>query len=145
MKKRFGGCHNGFHDLCFVCAHARARARVCVCVCVRERRKIKLTVWGKKCPFPLMGFEPVPLGYAPIVPPITPRGQARLRQSKQTLQRCMLHSIVWRRGEKHWMCCILTGKGDKKKKPKLAFWWNFVSVKRRPLSFCFFFFFFFFF
>ena len=25
---------------------------VCLCVCVRERRKIELTAWGKKCPFP---------------------------------------------------------------------------------------------
>ena len=29
---------------------------------VREGRKIELTAWGKKCPFPLTGFEPVPLG-----------------------------------------------------------------------------------
>ena len=41
---------------------------------VRERRKIELTVWGKKCPFPSTGFEPVPLGYAPTVLPITLRG-----------------------------------------------------------------------
>ena len=32
----------------------------------------------KKCPFPSMGLEPVPLGYAPIMLPITPREQARL-------------------------------------------------------------------
>ena len=29
---------------------------------VRERRKIELTVWGKKCPLPSTGFEPVSLG-----------------------------------------------------------------------------------
>ena len=45
---------------------------VCVCVCVRERRKIELTGEGKKCPFPSTGFEPVPLGYAPTMLPITP-------------------------------------------------------------------------
>ena len=59
---------------------------VCVCVCVRERRKIELTAWVKKCPFPSTGFEPVPLGYAPIVLPITPQGRHASRQSKQTLQ-----------------------------------------------------------
>ena len=41
---------------------------------VRERRKTEPTVWGKKCPFPSTGFEPVPLRYAPTVLPITPRG-----------------------------------------------------------------------
>ena len=32
----------------------------------------------KKCPLPSTGFEPVSLGYAPIVLPIAPRRQARL-------------------------------------------------------------------
>ena len=41
---------------------------------VRERRKIELTVCGKKVPIPSTGFKPVPLGYAPTVLPITPRG-----------------------------------------------------------------------
>ena len=59
---------------------------VCVCVCVRERRKIELMAWVKKCPFPSTGSEPVPLGYAPMVLPITPQGRHALRQSKQTLQ-----------------------------------------------------------
>ena len=49
---------------------------VCVCVCVRERRKIELTAWGKKVPLSLDGIRPVPLGYAPTMLPITPRGQA---------------------------------------------------------------------
>ena len=34
---------------------------------VKERRKIELMVRGKKCPLPSTGFEPVSLGYAPIV------------------------------------------------------------------------------
>ena len=51
---------------------------VCVCVCVRERRKIELTAWGKKVPIPSTGFEPVPLGYVPIVLATTPREQAHL-------------------------------------------------------------------
>ena len=33
---------------------------------------------GKNCPFPLTRFEPLSLGYAPIVLPITPLEQARL-------------------------------------------------------------------
>ena len=45
---------------------------------VREIREIELTAWGEKCPFPSTGFEPVPVGYAPIMLPITPREQARL-------------------------------------------------------------------
>ena len=44
---------------------------VCACVCVRERRKIERTAIGKK-----VSTRPVPLGYAPIMLPITPRGQA---------------------------------------------------------------------
>ena len=53
-----------------VCVYVRACVRACVRVCQRKT-KIELTVWGKKCPFPWTGFEPVP------VLPIT-RGQARL-------------------------------------------------------------------
>ena len=30
-------------------------------LCVRDRRKIELTEWAKKCPFPSMAFEPVPV------------------------------------------------------------------------------------
>ena len=41
---------------------------------VRERRKIELTEWGKKVHISSTGFEPVPLGYAPTVLLITPRG-----------------------------------------------------------------------
>ena len=64
-----------FYTLYGVCVHARAC--VCVCVYVKERRKIELYE-GKKCPLPSTGFEPVSLGYAPIVLPIAPRRQARL-------------------------------------------------------------------
>ena len=42
------------------CMRARARVCVCVCVCVRERRKIGVTAWGEKCPFPSTGLKPVP-------------------------------------------------------------------------------------
>ena len=52
---------------------------VCVCVCVSKRKtKDRADGMRKKVPFPLTRFEPVPLGYAPIVPLITPRVQARL-------------------------------------------------------------------
>ena len=63
-----------------VCVTVCVSLSVClsVSVCVRERRKIELTVWGNKCLFPSTGFEQVPLGYAPTVLPITPRGQGRL-------------------------------------------------------------------
>ena len=64
-----------------VCACVRACVCVTmkkapdVCVCVSEKyEEIELTVRGKKCPFPSTGFEPVPLGYAPTVLPITSRG-----------------------------------------------------------------------
>ena len=48
-----------------------------MCVCQRMM-KDRADGMGEKCPFPLTGFEPVPPGYAPIVLPITPQGQARL-------------------------------------------------------------------
>ena len=60
-----------------VCARVRARVRVCVCVCVcvcQRKTKDRADGMREKCPFPSMEFEPVPLGYAPTVLPITPRG-----------------------------------------------------------------------
>ena len=47
-------------------------------VCQRKTKDRADGMREKKCPLPSTGFEPVPLGYAPIVIPITPRGQARL-------------------------------------------------------------------
>ena len=49
--------------------------------CMSVSEKDERQSWrheGQKCPLPSMGFEPVPLGYAPTMLPITPRGQARL-------------------------------------------------------------------
>ena len=61
------------HD---VRAHAHVRARACVCVCQRKTKDRADGMREKKCPFPSTGFEPAPVGYAPIV--LTPREQARL-------------------------------------------------------------------
>ena len=51
---------------------------VCVCVCQRKTKDRADGMREKKCPLPSTGFEPVSLGYAPIVLPIAPRRQARL-------------------------------------------------------------------
>ena len=52
---------------------------VCACVCVFQRKtKDKADGMMAKVPIPSTGFEPVPLGFAPIVLMITPWGQARL-------------------------------------------------------------------
>ena len=68
---------------------------VCVCVCVSGcacvsvcQRKTKDRADGMrgKCPFPSMGFEPVPLGYAPIMIRSHHESRHASRQSKQTLQ-----------------------------------------------------------
>ena len=62
-----------------MCVCVRVRECVCVCVCVCQKKaKDRANGMRKKCPSPFTGFEPVPLGYAPIVPPITQRGQAGL-------------------------------------------------------------------
>ena len=88
-SKKYGNiqalCNTGVCVCVCVCVCARARVRVCVyvcgweldvcvCVCVRERRNRADGIREKKCPFPSTGFEPVPLGYAPTVLLITPRG-----------------------------------------------------------------------
>ena len=61
-----------------VCVFERERECVCVCVCQRKTKDRADGMREKKCPLPSTGFEPVSLGYAPIVLPIAPRQQARL-------------------------------------------------------------------
>ena len=67
------------------------RVGVFVCVCVGQRKTKDRAdgVRGKKYPLPSTGFEPVSLGYAPIVLPIAPRRQARLPSVETNTSECV--------------------------------------------------------
>ena len=63
---------------------------MCVCVCVCQRKtKGRADGMREKCPLPSTGFEPVSLGYAPIVLPIAPRRQARLPSVETNTSDCV--------------------------------------------------------
>ena len=69
---RYQGVHGAWPVITDVCM------RACVCACVSETKDRADVMREKSAHVPSTGFEPVSLGYAPIVLPIAPRRQARL-------------------------------------------------------------------
>ena len=86
----------------------------------------------KKCPLPSTGFEPVPLGYAPTVLPITPRWQARL-PSVETNTSLVCVCVTMKKSARR-MASTTSDTGDTSSKQQQAQRKENYNKRKRPIS-----------
>ena len=82
----------------------------CVCMCVREIRKIELTAWGKKCPFPQRDSNLCLWDAHPSCLRLHQESRHTSRDLTQTLQTLthQLHHETQACITKHSNCCACT-------------------------------------